>query len=389
MMEVRLMREDEKHLAYALSSLAFMQGSRSTPWADDPNQPKAAGIGVWDERGFQAQVIVLSFRVHMGPDVVLPMGGIAGVACKPAARGRGYAKAALVRSLQHMRETGEVVSSLYPFSWEFYRQVGWEWVGVKRRYKAATRVLHPSPDTVRCREAGPADRPAIESIYRQFAARYRGMLARDEKQWNSVLDDTPERYTYTYLYEGEEGPEGYLTYRGGSHESTDLREFICLTARAQRAMLGLLGRLDMQTDCVEWRAPSDDLLWSAVTSYEIETGISPVTQARIVDVEAALKAWKPRAGGRGRFVMGVADDCADWNAGTWEVEFGDGVSEIRRARREPQFTLDIQALSQAFYGTPSAPEIQRAERVTVHDQAGFEAFSEFMSGPPMWTNDSF
>jgi len=39
-----------------LSSLAFMQGQRETPWAKDPNQPKATAIGVWDARGYQAQL---------------------------------------------------------------------------------------------------------------------------------------------------------------------------------------------------------------------------------------------------------------------------------------------------------------------------------------------
>ncbi|MBM3495325.1 MAG: GNAT family N-acetyltransferase [Armatimonadetes bacterium] len=389
MMEVRLMRDDEKEMAYALASLAFMQGLRQIPWADDPNQPKASGYGVWDDRGFQAQAIVLSYRVHMGPDVVLPLGGIAGVACKPAARGRGYAKAALVRTLQHMRDEGEVVSTLYPFSWEFYQKLGWDWAGVNRRCKAATQTFEPAPDTDRCREASKDDRPLIEAAYRRFAGRYRGMLDRDEKKWNTILDHTPERWTYAYVYEGDEGVEGYLTYSGGSGESTTIREFICLSARAQRAMLGLLGRLDMQTKHVEWTAPADDLLWSAVCSYDVDTKLWPMTQARVVDVEGALGRWVPDRALSGRFVMRIADEHADWNDGVWEVEFSDGAVQLTRSTETPQLAMHIRAFSQAFFGTPAPDDLRRADMIEVRDEPGYAAFRDCLAGPIMWTNDFF
>ncbi len=376
-------------MAYALSSLAFMQGARRVPWADDPNQPKAAAYGVWDERGFQAQAVVLSFKAHMGPKVVLPLGGIAGVACKPAARGRGYARAALVATLGHMRDEGEVVSTLYPFSWRYYQQLGWEWTGVTRRYSAATRIFEPTPDTDRCREAGPEDRPLIQAAYRRFAGRYRGMLDRDEKQWNTILDDTPEQWTYAYVCEGDDGIEGYFVYRGGSDDTTELREFICLNARAQRALLGLLGRMDMQTRRVEWNAPNDDLLWSAICDHEIEVKLRPRTQARVVDVAGALSRWSPDESRSGRFVMRIGDESADWNAGTWEAAFADGVVEIKPTKAEPDIAMHIRAFSQAFFGTPTPDDLRRADLIRVTDERGFRAFRDCLAGPPMWTNDFF
>ena len=388
-MEVRRIRDDEKETAYALASLAFMQGSRQIPWADDPNQPKAAAYGVWDERGFQAQAVVLSFRAHMGPEAVLPLGGIAGVACKPAARGRGYARAALLAALRHMRDEGEVISTLYPFSWRYYQQLGWEWTGVNRRISAATRIFEPTPDTDRCREASRTDRPRIETVYNRFAGRYRGMLDRDEKKWNTILDDTPEQWTYAYVYEGDEGIEGYFVYRGGSGETTELREFICLNSRAQRAMLGLLGRMDMQTKRIRWTAPSDDLLWSAVCDYDIEVTLCPMTQARVVDVQGAMSQWRPDPDASGRFAVRIADEHADWNARTWEVTFADRQVEIKPTTAEAGLAIHIRTFSQAFFGTPTPDELRRADLIHVTDERSFRAFRDCLSGPPMWTNDFF
>lgn len=389
MIEVRRLRDDEKELALAVASQAFAQGARHTPWADDPNQPQAAAYGVFDERGFQAQAVVLSFRAHMGPEIVLPLGGIAGVACKPAARGRGYARAALLAALRHMRDEGQVVSTLYPFSWRYYQRMGWEWTGINRRYAAPTRIFEPTADTGRCREASREDWPQIKEAYRRFAGGYRGLLDRDEKQWNGILDDTPERWTYTFVYEGDEGIEAYLTYRGGSGGSTSLREFISLSARAQRALLGLIGRMDMQTERVEWTAPCDDLLWSAICHHDIEVRLFPMTQARVVDVQGALSRWSPDERCSGRFIMRVADENADWNAGVWQVAFADGAVEIRRTDAEPQVSLHIRALSQAFFGTPTPDDLRRADHIGVSDERGFVAFRDCLSGPPMWTNDFF
>jgi predicted acetyltransferase len=389
MMDVRQLSEDERDDAYALSSLAFLQGSRDIPWANDPNGPVSTAFGVWDEGGYQAQAIVLSFRVHMGAEAVMRLGGIAGVACKPAARGRGYATAALLRSLRHMRDVGEVVSTLYPFSWQFYQQLGWEWTGQVRRYKAPARIFEPTAGTARCREAKPEDRERIAEAYERVARGYRGLLQRDTKQWNRVLDDTTERWTYTYVYEGQTGIEGYLTYSGGSGDVTELREFVSINCEAQQALLGLVGRLDMQTRNFEWRAPEDDLLWSALCNYEIETRLWPMTQARVVDVEGALSQWVPDRAAAGRFTMRIADAQADWNDGTWGVEFSDGAVTVARASCEADLAMDIRTLSQAFFGSPTVATLRRAGKLAVADERGYEAFRDCLSGPPMWTNDFF
>jgi len=267
--------------------------------------------------------------------------------------------------------------------------VGCDWVGSPRRYRAATRVLQATDGTERSRQATPDDRPAIADVYRRFASRYRGMTDRTEKQWNTVLDDKADTYTYTYVYEGDAGIEGYLTYNGGSHESTDLREFLCLTAGAQRGLLGLLGRLDMQTRAVVWSAPADDLLWSLVVDHENETRLWVTTQARVVDVQSAISSWRPERHVRGAFVLGIADASADWNTGNWRVEFADGRISAARTDCDPQIAMDIRAFSQAFFGTLDVATIRRAERMTVSDESGYEAFRACLAGPPMWINDSF
>lgn len=387
-MEIRRIREDERRLTDHLSSLAFMHGQRRQPWPDDPNDPDQVAFGVWDDEGFQAQVVILGFSSHMGSEV-MPMGGIAGVACMPAARGRGYVRAAMVRALEHMREAGQAISTLFPFSFDYYRQLGWEWVGVERRYSVASQALKPAAETEACRPARVNDRPAIVDAYRRFSRRYRGMLDRDERQWNKLLDDSPDRYTSTYVYEHSGRIEGYLTYSGGSGDCTDLEEFICLKPGARRGLLGLLRRMNMQTRRFAWSAPDDDGLWSDLCHHSTDSRIAPVTQARVVDVAAALGSWKPRADAAGAFRVHIADEQAPWNDGVWQVEFtGEGIG-VRKTDDEPQIHMDIQAFSQAFFGSPNADALRANERLAVEDETAFSALAACLDGPPMWMNDHF
>jgi predicted acetyltransferase len=55
---------------------------------------------------------------------IMPMGGIAGVASWPEYRRKGHIKALMKQSLEVMREQGQYVSMLHPFSFSFYRKYG-------------------------------------------------------------------------------------------------------------------------------------------------------------------------------------------------------------------------------------------------------------------------
>ncbi len=388
-MEIRELKSEEREAAFYLGSQAFMNGSRDMSRLDHADRLARKTFGVWDAAGLQTMVGVVEYQIHLGADAIVPMGGIAAVACLPASRGKGYAGQCLKYSLERMREAGQVVSTLFPFSYEYYDRFGWAWTGVQRTYEVKTSALKGSPETEEVRAATEADRPTIAEAYTEFARRYRGVVVRGEKLWTAVLNSTEKEYRYTYLYEKEGRVEGYLTYKGGNRESTQIRELIALTPRSQRALLGLLRRHEMQIDKFKWDAPSDDTLWSTLMHWDLKTTIEPVTQARIVDVPAALAAWRPSAGAYGRTILAVKDAAAPWNEGIWSVEFAGGEVAATRTSEVPHISLEIRALSQAYFGTPGVAEIRGAGQMAVHDEAGYNALANLFEGPPMWMNDSF
>lgn len=390
-MEIRELRPEEQETATYIGRQAFAHGNRGgTGWQSDPNCPPLTSLGVFDDAGMQAKLIIIHYRVHLGTDVVVPMGGIGGVACLPASRGKGYTGKLLQAALERMRDLQMPLSSLFPFSWEFYRRYGWDWVGWTRQYNIPTRLFKPSPHTEQVRAATPSDRSQIEACYTTYAQRFRGMLERDEKRWNDKLKDRDDKYTFTFVYENNGIVEGYLSYRGGSDEETWLSEFIALNPNARLALFGLLRRHDMQTEKFAWRAPDNDPLFHQLCHDDINIKLFPTTQGRVIDVAAAFAAWKPDADVRGSVRISVTDEHAPWNQGIWHIEFENGQTDIRKTDREAQVTLSIQALSQAYYGTPTLDEIrEQAHQIEVHDESGYEALRDLLTGPPMWTYDSF
>ena len=388
-MEIREIPETEVEARFYLGSQAFIHGSREMSHYHDPNRLTTDWYGVYDPGGLQAKIGVVNFTTHFGNTVEVAMGGIAGVACLPASRGKGYVGAGLKYTLEQMRDRGQVISCLYPFAYDYYRQYGWEWTGERREYSVPTAILKPDSATGDVRAATPQDRDAIVRCYTYFAQQYRGMTKREDKLWNRILQDTKDRFTYTYLYEQNGGIEGYLTYRGGTREETELNDFICLTPRALRGLLGLLRRHEMQIDLFKWSAPGDDGLWTVLTHQKLRTEVSPYCQSRIVDARAALEAWKPQPNARGRVVFALQDEHAPWNAGTWRADFEAGHVMVTRTSETPQVSLDIQALTQGYFGTPSLDGVRNAERLTVHEETGYAALRELLAGPPMAIYDGF
>ena len=111
--------------------------------------------------------------------------------------------------------------------------------------------------------------------------------------------------------------------------------------------------------------------------------------ARIVDVVGAFQTWKPLQPTRASLVMAVEDKHAPWNQGQWRISVEEGQTAVTLTTDAPDVEMDIQALTQAYFGTPTLADLRRAERLTIHNEQAFEQLELLLDGPPMWINDGF
>jgi len=403
-MSFRRLDEKEYRQAVDLWAQSFEHGSREIDFWDEwneGNREHTTPLGIFDASDtLQAALLMVRYRIHLGSEVVVPLMGINAVGSLPAARGKGIAKQGMQYAFEQMREAGHFLSMLEPFSFDFYGELGYGWLGVKRRYSVPSRLLRVDAETANVRAATAVDRPALHELYTRFAKRYRGAVERRDWDWQDMLDDKKKAFTYTYVHERNGRIEGYLTMHGGELEGWQenrgirkkearLREFICLTPEAQRGLLGLLKRHDMQIDSFVWHAPIDDMFWSQFCHREMRTNLRPLVMGRIVDVPAALTAWRDPQRGKGGLALAVTDKYAPWNEGTWHIEYDGANVSVEKTNSVAQVTLGIAALTQAYFGTPSLVDLRAADQLTIHNEAGYSVLRDFLTGPPMWINDGF
>lgn len=375
---------------------AFGRGNRPAPPGEaEAVKPEVAKtrLGVFDGPRLVACAIINPLTLAWG-DSDAPMGGIGGVACTADQRGRGHVGRLLAESLRAMRDAGQYLSGLYPFSFAFYRRHGWDWVGEQKQYSVPTAELKAGPEG-RCLTMydGLDALDVVRPVYEQFARRYHGMGLRRETApgdaasywWQRTLDygGNGSRITYVQVYSNPQTgqPEGYLTFLYPQDGDTgQVGDFIANTPAAYKGLLSVLHYYGVQVEKVSFNAPMDDPLALHLMHWDLETKIKPLFMGRIVDVPAALSALRPPADVSGRIILQVADSQCDWNNRTFAITTDAGQVTVTAAPDALGVALDIQTLSQACWGQPSLERLRTAERLSVSDETQYALLSRLL--PP-------
>jgi len=395
-MDLRALMPDDDLALSRLMSEAFSRGSR--PTAPEPEEDKdrvSTTLGVFDEARLVAAATIHDLHLTWG-QANLPMGGVAGVACAAEQRGRGHVGRLLTESLRVMREAGQFTSGLYPFAYAFYRRHGWEWVGEKRRYELPTSEIRASPEGrhVRCYD-GLEALEVVRPVYEAFARRHRGMATRMDAQpdfWKRALSHHDNRTTYVQVYHDPATglAEGYLTFRypsGG--ETGHIGEFFANTPAAYRGLLAVLHYYGTQVRRVEFSAPADDPLPVHMMHYDLNTTISPLFMGRVVDVAPAFAALTPEPTVTGRVLLQVSDESCGWNNQTFALTAEAGRVEAEPTQAAPGVSLDIQALSQVYWGQPPLDLLRAAGRLDVSDEAQYQTLSRLLPPNVCYLQDGF
>ncbi len=294
------------------------------------------------------------------------------------------------RALELMRERGQYLSSLWPFSFDYYRNYGWEWVGPGHRYTVPLARL-PSQEDTRFVEPLFEDVPAVlNPAYEQFAVRYNGMLVRDNGRWDSFQRVWNNRNHSVFVYRRDGQIEGYakVNYKE-KEEEAEASEFVALTNRAYRGLLGVFRRYVMTVKTMEWRAAPDDPLWSILCHWDVETKLGPQGMSRVVDLKPALEALKPDSSLMGSATIAVRDEKAPWNAGTWRVSADSGAVRVRADTGDAGVIMDIQALTQSYWGSPSLDWLRKARRVEVRSESDYDLLRLLLPARPVLMLDGF
>jgi predicted acetyltransferase len=161
----------------------------------------------------QSVLEIIPFQVWFN-DKKMPMGGISGVASPPESRRKGYVRKLMEYSLKDMKERGFPISTLYPFSFDFYRKFGWEHASDWRVYsfdpKDLGEIPVPKGEMLRFSEK---ELKSVNHAYNEFSKTKTCSILREKKHWLERIMKSYEREMYSYLWRDYRGRvQGYIIY---------------------------------------------------------------------------------------------------------------------------------------------------------------------------------
>ncbi len=316
--------------------------------------------------------------------------GIGGVATLPEKRGKNYVHYLLREAIRISKENSSTFSSLYPFSFEFYRTFGWELGGFQKRYRRKTYSIPKFPEMEKVKRIPLEDWKLIKPVYDKFSKNFSGSIKRTDERWESLIFRT-RTLTYLYIYEDKE-IEGYLLY---SVEKTNInrivvREMITLNTSAYKGFLSLFSRQAMTIEEVEWTAPLDDPLPFILPNPRGECSIEPTFMIRVIDVERALSSLKYDENINIKIALKIKDEHGEWNDGIWNLEIENGKGNLeKKDGLEYDIAININTLSQIITGTISPKTAYNLGYIEVNNFNALNDFNKLFSEHPTFCWDYF
>ncbi|OIJ14129.1 hypothetical protein BKP35_07985 [Anaerobacillus arseniciselenatis] len=316
-MNIRKLKQEEIDLSISMSEFAFQlklseeQRQKRKETIDPSNT-----IVATENEKIISKVTILPFETTI-QGKTFSMGGVSGVVTWPEYRRNGLVKTLLKRSLEEMKDNGQTISFLFPFSISFYRKYGWEIFADKKRV-TLTKAQIPRFET----QKGSIERVApnfelLNSMYQRFALEFNGMLLRDKKWWEDRIFANLKGQIAVY-YDEQNEAQGYIEY-DVKERKMKISELVYLTTAAWKQLWNFISNHDSMADTVEYTTFSKDPALFFINEPLVDQNIEPYFMARIVDVKEFLSMYPFDLKDEETIVLHIEDSFCNWNTGTFFV----------------------------------------------------------------------
>ena len=315
-MEMKQLSAADYEEIFALSQFAFQYELSEAAFAAKEAEAKRHIIwGMMNDGRLAAKMhlIPLSCYIHGRK---FEVGGVSSVATWPEYRRQGLVKKLLYHGLKQMKQDGQTISFLHPFSVPFYRKYGWELTFTEKQYTIPVEKMRGSWDASGYVRRTQRDIPLLDQIYTAYAKNFTGMILRDEKWWEQrVLKDKPHS---AIAYNEKNQPEGYVLYEVKANTFT-VKDMAYASANGWKLLLQFIANHDSMIEQVKMVVPENDNLPLLVDEPRFKQQIVPYFMARIVDVLAFLKDYPFQGGVHQAVTIHVEDDFFPENSGVYQI----------------------------------------------------------------------
>jgi len=250
-------------------------------------------IGAFLDGELHATAGIIDFQIHLGKRW-LPCGGIAAVATNPPHRRRQLVKKMLTECLRVLHERRVPLSTLWPFSYPFYRRMGWAVTDLQYSIEVDPSSLPDQGDPGGYKMISLDQFRALMPLHDRWVEQNNLSIRRDEQRWQRMLSD-PECSWILYVHN-----DGYMLWN--IKKPTDrllaISEWACLSQSAFLDGLSLLRHMrDLQFDRVRWRCCDiEPFLALGVPDPKPTILVKPGMMSRVVHIDAFREALPVKTG---------------------------------------------------------------------------------------------
>ena len=343
-MIIRALRADENGKANEVRSLGYVFSINIEEESKRPLPVEMIGAFLDDDTTLIAMVHILEYMtVRYGRYV--PTLGIGGVATRPEYRRMHAIRMIMEKIFEMAPERGWQISLLYPFSYDYYRKFGYEYIADKMTVKLPMKALGRFERSSSVRLYSYNSKEVLQdilSVYHAYAERFDGMLLHDEKCESYSADPFVER-KHTYVHYSAQGvPNASATVSIGENETLELTELYFADPEGLRGILGFLRTYDGQaTYCRFHKLPPDSELLLVLGEH---VGVERVSEegamGRIMLMEAFLQSTVyPTESGHFKL---RCEDTLEFNRGVYDVQYANRRATVKKLPYDAAYDISAQ-----------------------------------------------
>ncbi|UCZ54039.1 GNAT family N-acetyltransferase [Bacillus shivajii] len=357
-MNYRKLKQEEIDLSFDMSSYAFQYALSDEEREERREWVYPENTWVAEENGeILSKATTIPFNVfYHGQSIA--MGGVSGVATWPEQRRSGLVKNLLAHSLQEMKEKGQIVSFLFPFSIPFYRKYGWELFADTQTITLTREQLPKRKETNGYVRRIKPSIDVLQPVYDAWAKLYNGTIDRHEDWWKRSVFKRKKGNVAVY-YNGDSEAKGYMIYEVKEEKMT-IKELISLTPESRDGLWTFIANHDSMIKSVVLKTTPHDGMPFLLDDPKVSREVTSYFMARIVDVKSFL-SYVPfkQTDDEKPLIFHVTDEFCEWNHGTFVIGPKESNIQFFPFKKEGSCThepkrgcrLSIQTLSALLFGS--------------------------------------
>lgn len=349
-MIIRKLKPEEKYKCTALMGTAFNFSIDIEQLKKELLDEDSYGAFGDDNETLMAQVVAKDYSAYVYGNEFGAL-GIAGVSTYPQYRRNGCIREIMKHLFEQSSANGWVLSYLYPFSFDYYRQFGYERAFQQKSVRLPLKSLSRFP---RYSDAVLYDSkellPDLVEAYSKFAKTKNGMLTRtDYREWSS---DPYKTLNYTYLfYDNNKIADGYINFRINSNTMV-VNE---LAYGSRSTLQNIFGFLRMYEGQYTEVLINNVDIFSDIESYigefrGVSYGIYDGPMVRIIDVYKYL-ALVLKPFGEQSINIKINDNYIQQNNKTFKIISSDNIIDIVPTNEPHDVECDISVFSTIATGS--------------------------------------